>query len=269
MLRSRRVSNASHDATCCVLVPMMSHGPFWSNALRGGRPRHFQPLGIEPLMKASIRNRMAPQAPRKQWLACRDQWIKGARPDSACRFHFSARLCPIVEMRWLSQTGHFDCRKNMKKKNMRKDWIWRYSMFWKRLGFAVLCRAVLLGWFKINAGRRFDRYRTEPWSKAQEEARSEERWLDPRHESPYDIGGPGGLARVWAAHDIITAIACHSQIRILGITSGQIWLVLRLRFFRICGDQWSWKAGRDYALPIPIEISLERMTELKWPPFSS
>jgi hypothetical protein len=150
--------------------PMMSHGPFWSNALRGGRPRHFQPLGIEPLMKASIRNRMAPQAPRKQWLACRDQWIKGARPDSACRFHFSARLCPIVEMRWLSQTGHFDCRKNMEKKNMRKDWIWRYSMFWKRLGFAVLCRAVLLGWFKINAGRRFDRYRTEPWSKAQEEA---------------------------------------------------------------------------------------------------
>lgn len=193
-------------------------------------------------MKASIRNRMVPQAPRKQWLACRDQWIKGdARPDSACRFHFSARLCPIVtivEMRWLSQTGHFDCRKNMQK-NMRKDWIWRYSMFWKRLGFAVLfCSAgskSMLAWF--------DRYL---WSltKAQEEAAAKSNgWIlgiTVRH----PLEGPGGFNEfgVWAIRHH-TAIACHSQIRILGITSGQIWLRLRLRFFRICGDPWSWKAG--------------------------
>lgn len=182
--------------------PMMSHGPFWSNALRGGRPRHFQPLGIEPLMKASIRNRMAPQAPRKQWLACRDQWIKGARPDSACRFHFSARLCPIVEMRWLSQTGHFDCRKNMKKKHERRLNLTVLHVLKK----AWVCRAMPCCSARLVQNKCWPPVRQIPyWALVQgsRRGRSEERWLDPRHESPYDIGGPGGLARVWAAHDII------------------------------------------------------------------
>ena len=253
-LRSRRVSDASHDATENGTGPM-SHGPFWSKKktcvkvvvgwLRlQGRPRHFQPLGIEPLMKASIKNRMVPQAPRKQWLACRDQW-----------WSVDQGWCQA----WFGMQVPFFCQTMSNSDNSGNEMIisnwpfWLQKKYgkktWEKIEFdgvlhvlkkAWVCRAVLLGWFKINAGL----VRQIPWSltKAQEEAAAKSNgWIlgiTVRH----PLEGPGGFNEfgVWAIRHH-TAIACHSQIRILGITSGQIWL--RLRFFRICGDPWSWKAG--------------------------
>lgn len=161
---------------------------------------------------------------------------------------------------WFGMQVPFFCQAMSNSDNSGNEMIISNWPFWlqkkyakkheKRLNLTVLhvlkkawiCRAVLLGWFKINAGL----VRQIPWSltKAQEEAAAKSNgWIlgiTVRH----PLEGPGGFNEfgVWAIRHH-TAIACHSQIRILGITSGQIWLRLRLRFFRICGDPWSWKAG--------------------------